>query len=94
MRLKELRLQKGVTQQEVAREIGCSANNYARYERGEREPDCVTLKQLSKFFGVSIDYILYNDWETQSDLLIFCSAVDKEKTCKIFSTNKYFCVKI
>ena len=61
MRLKELRLQKGVTQQEVARAIGCSANNYARYERGEREPDCVTLKQLSKFFGVSIDYILYND---------------------------------
>ena len=44
---------------------------HARYERGEREPDCVTLKQLSKFFGVSIDYILYNDWETQSDLLIF-----------------------
>lgn len=61
MRLKELRLQKGVTQQEVAREIGCSANNYARYEREEREPDCATLKQLSKFFGVSIDYILYND---------------------------------
>ena len=58
MRLKELRLQKGVTQQEVARAIGCSANNYARYERGEREPDCATLKLLSKFFGVSIDYIL------------------------------------
>ena len=48
----------------MARAIGCSANNYARYERGEREPDCVTLKQLSKFFGVSIDYILYNDLET------------------------------
>lgn len=61
MRLKELRLQKGVTQQEVARAIGCSANTYARYEREEREPDCATLKQLSKFFGVSIDYILYND---------------------------------
>lgn len=67
MRLKELRLQKGVTQQEVARAIGCSANNYARYERGEREPDCATLKLLSKFFDVSIDYILYNDWERFSE---------------------------
>ena len=61
MRLKELRQRKGVTQQEVALAIGCSANNYARYEREEREPDCVTLKLISKYFGVSIDYILCNE---------------------------------
>lgn len=61
MRLKELRLQKGVTQRVVASGIGCSPNNYARYEREEREPDCSTLIRLSKYFGVSIDYILYND---------------------------------
>ena len=61
MRLKELRLKKNVTQQAVADAIGCSANNYARYEREEREPDCSTLKALSRYFGVSIDHILYND---------------------------------
>ena len=61
MRLKELRLRKGVTQQEVANAIGCSANTYSKYERGEHEPDIFTLKQLSKFFGVSIDHILCND---------------------------------
>ena len=61
MRLKELCLNKGVTQQEVATAIGCSANNYARYEREEREPDNYTLKLLSKYFDVSIDYILCND---------------------------------
>ena len=61
MRLKELRLKKGVTQKEVAEAIGCSSNNYARYERGDREPDNNTLKQLSKYFGVSIDHLLYND---------------------------------
>ena len=60
-RLKELRNRKGVTQQEVAIAIGCSANNYARYEREEREPDNSILKLLSKYFCVSIDYILYND---------------------------------
>lgn len=61
MRLKELRHRKGVTQQEVANAIGCSPNNYARYEREEREPDICTLKMLSKYFNVSIDHILYND---------------------------------
>lgn len=60
-RLKELRLQKKVTQQDVADAIGCSANNYSRYERGLREPDNETLKRLSKYYGVSIDYILCND---------------------------------
>lgn len=61
MRLKELRENKGVTQKEVADAIGCSANNYSRYERGEREPDNTTLKLLSKYFNVSIDYMLCND---------------------------------
>ena len=61
MRLKELRLKKGVTQQAVAEAVGCSSNNYARYEREEREPDIATLKSLSKYFGVTIDHILYND---------------------------------
>ena len=61
MRLKELRQRKGVTQQAVARKIKCTANTYARYERGEREPDCSTLIRLSKYFGVSIDHILCND---------------------------------
>lgn len=61
MRLKELRVKKGVTQQAVAEAIGCTANNYSRYEREEREPDNATLKRLSKYFEVSIDYILCND---------------------------------
>ena len=61
MRLKELREKKGITQQEVANAIHCSANNYARYERGEREPDISTLKALSAYFGVDIDYIVCND---------------------------------
>jgi transcriptional regulator with XRE-family HTH domain len=58
MRLKELRLQKGVTQQEVARAIGCSANNYARYERGEREPDIATLCSFADYFRVSVDSVI------------------------------------
>ena len=60
-RLKELRDIKGVTQKAVAIAISQSPNNYARYERGEREPDFNTLRKLSKYFGVSIDYMLEND---------------------------------
>ena len=52
MRLKELRFKKGVTQKEVARALGCSENNYSRYERGDREPDIYTLKALSKYYKI------------------------------------------
>ena len=35
-RLKELRVEKGYTQQEVANAIMCAASTYAHYEKGER----------------------------------------------------------
>ena len=60
-RLKELRVGKGYTQQEVANAIMCAASTYAHYEKDERGMSQDTLLILSKFFKVSIDYILYND---------------------------------
>jgi transcriptional regulator with XRE-family HTH domain len=61
MRLKELRLKKGVSQEVVAKQLGCSGNTYSRYEREEREPDIETLKRMSRLFGVSVDYLIGND---------------------------------
>ena len=58
MRLKELRLEKGATQKEVAEFICCSSLVYSRYAREEREPDIDTLCRLADFFGVTVDYIV------------------------------------
>lgn len=60
-RLKELRMLKEVTQKDVADKINCAVNTYSKYERGDREPGVDMLKRLSRYFNVSIDYILYND---------------------------------
>ncbi|MBO5294346.1 MAG: helix-turn-helix transcriptional regulator [Clostridia bacterium] len=61
IRLKELRLNKGVSRIQVASAIGYSINAYIHYENETREPDISTLKLLSKYFGVSIDHIVCND---------------------------------
>ena len=61
MRLRELRENKGVTQQEIAKAIGCSTNNYSRYEREEREPDVYYLIKIADYFGVSVDYLICHD---------------------------------
>lgn len=58
MKLKELRMQKGVTQKNAAEFICCSALAYSRYEREVREPDIWTLCRLADFFEVSIDYLV------------------------------------
>ena len=62
VRLRELREQKGVTQKEVAKAVGCTPTVYSRYERGEREPDISTLCSLADYFRVSIDLLIgYNN---------------------------------
>ena len=49
-RLKELRVEKGYTQQDVANAIMCAPSTYAHYEKDERRMDPDTLINLSKFF--------------------------------------------
>ena len=57
-RIKELRIQKGLKQVELAKIIGTSQSSLSGYENGKIEPDQDTLVQLSEFFDVSIDYLL------------------------------------
>lgn len=57
-RLRELRTSKGMSQLEVATELGITQQAYANYERGARQADYNTLKKLSDIFDVSIDFIL------------------------------------
>ncbi|MBN6187748.1 helix-turn-helix transcriptional regulator [Aneurinibacillus sp. BA2021] len=58
IRLKELRQQRQLTQEETARRLNISRGTYAHYEIGKRQPDFATLQKLADFFDVSIDYLL------------------------------------
>lgn len=57
-RLIELRKQQNLTQQDMARILGISRQAYSNYELGNREADYTTLKKLSNYFNVTIDYLL------------------------------------
>ncbi len=61
MKLRELRLQNGMTQRQVAEYLGCAPSVYSRYETGEREPSIETLIRLSACLGASIDAIVGNE---------------------------------
>ena len=57
-KLKTLRLEKGLTQAEVSKELGLTRNAFSNYEMGIREPSLDTLKKICKFFDISADYFL------------------------------------
>ncbi|WP_456293250.1 helix-turn-helix domain-containing protein [Pseudomonas sp. AK106] len=53
VRLKQLRLAKGMVQSELAELVGCEPNTISRYERAETLPSIEHLLRLSEVFGVS-----------------------------------------
>lgn len=56
--IKQLREQKGVTQTELAKQMGVVRSTICQYEKGVHEPDLETLIKLADYFGVSVDYLL------------------------------------
>ena len=56
--LNKLRIEKGVTQEEVATAIGVAKSTFEKYDRGEREPNFETLKKIAQYFQTTTDYLL------------------------------------
>ncbi len=57
-RLKELRVEKGYTQQKIADMLNIRQQSYIRYEYGTGEPSLETLVKIAQIYGVSTDYLL------------------------------------
>lgn len=56
-RLKRLREQSGMSQQQVANRLGIGRTTYVKYETGDSKPTR-KLNELAKLFNVSVDYLL------------------------------------
>lgn len=57
-RIRDLRLQKGWKQADLAKRINTTQQSVARYETGERGIDADTICQLCEVFGCTADYLL------------------------------------
>lgn len=58
-----LRKKAGLTQAELAQQLNYSDKAVSKWERGESVPDIITLMNLAKVLGVSIDSLVYNPEE-------------------------------
>lgn len=59
-RLKALRQERNISQQKLADIIGVTQQAVHKYEHGLAQPDFNTLKNLSRLFHVSVDYLIEN----------------------------------
>lgn len=57
-RLKQLRKEHNLTQEELAQKISKTRSTIAGYETERKEPDYETLALLAKYFNVSLDYLM------------------------------------
>ena len=56
--LKEIRKKKRLTQLKVAMDLNISREAISYYETGKRNPDLEMLINMSRYFNVSIDYLI------------------------------------
>ena len=67
-KLMMLRKKGGMSQEDLAERLGVSRQAISRWELGTTLPDAPNLLKLSDLFGVSIDYLLRDGYESDEDL--------------------------
>lgn len=79
-RIKELRLEKGLSQRKLSEETGISQQSLSFYEKGDRKPKIETWQKLADYFGVSVGYLQgVSDIKNRDEIL---------KIGKILEANK------
>ncbi len=56
--LKSLRMEKGIGQIQLAKELNVSKGIISLWENGLREPTMSSLIQIANYFGVTVDYLV------------------------------------
>ncbi|RHS74275.1 XRE family transcriptional regulator [Ruminococcus sp. AM42-10AC] len=67
-KLKELRAQNGLTQKQLADQLGITKSVVSFYERQERTPSPEVLRKMAAIFRVSTDFLLDIDSTKRLDV--------------------------
>lgn len=91
-RLKELRKEKGLTQQELADKIGVTKRTYIYWEKGDRVPKSDKAQRLADYFGVSVGYLLGLESSQGGSLVALLEEIKETKqyACMVAGFNQVF----
>lgn len=66
-RIKKIRLEKGMTQQDLAKRTGINDANIRKYEGGRQNPKLETLERIAAALEVDPYYLVFGDEKIQSN---------------------------
>ena len=69
-KLTVLRKKNGLSQEDLADQLGVSRQAISRWELGSTMPDAPNLLKFSNLFGVSTDYLLHDEYQSEKDVPI------------------------
>ena len=89
LKIQELRTSAGLTQRELAEQIGVKNYTVANWEQNRTEPSIKDLIDLANFFEVSVDYLIGRENEL-GQVVVFKNLSDcqKELLCTFETLNE------
>lgn len=72
-KIQTLRKEKGLSQDQLALELGVSRQSVSKWELGDSMPDIAKILQLADYFQVSTDYLLREEIETPAPAPLFAA---------------------
>lgn len=85
-RIKELRLKKGVTQEQMANHLGVTVETISRIERGVRGASIDLISLLSGYFNITIDFLV--DGKAVEECNNLLQRLDEIKRAKVLAIMK------
>lgn len=85
-RLKQLREEKGLKQEELAKQLSIAPSTIGMYETNKREPNNELTIKICNFFNCSVDYLMgIKDYKNEDDYM----ENNTEETCKAIENYEY-----
>lgn len=76
--IKQIREEKGLTQQQIADVIHMHRSNYSRVEAAERELSLDAVRKIAQFFDMTIDQLVNYDGDIPSEITVEDKSVHEQ----------------
>ncbi len=92
--IRELRKEKGISQQELAKLCGVHQTAVSQWEKGRTMPDRNSLQLLSKAFGVSVDTLLGEEKTHDENKIPVFGQITAAALCSKLGTSEYYALNV
>lgn len=92
--IRELRKEKGISQQELAKLCSVHQTAVSQWEKGRTTPDSNSLKLLSKVLGVSVDTLLGEKKDEDENKIPVYGQITAAGLCSKLGSTEYYALNV